>query len=239
MKYALKTVSKNMTSFAVNANGFKWPKRGRVACKDWNDRQECGGGLHALLNGEGDAGLLSWELDSVWLVLAIPDTVKIIDLIGKVKFPKCSVIFSGDRKGATDLIYKKTKAQRIVGYTATAGDEGTATAGDEGTATAGDKGTATAGWKGTATAGWKGTATAGNEGTATAGRKGTATAGDEGTATAGDEGTATAGDKAIIQLRYWDGDRYRVAIGYIGEGGLEPGVKYKLDDSHKIIKAEA
>ena len=175
MKYALKTVSKNMTSFAVNANGFKWPKRGRVACKDWNDRQECGGGLHALLNGEGDAGLLSWELDSVWLVLAIPDTVKIIDLIGKVKFPKCSVIFSGDRKGATDLIYKKTKAQRIVGYTATAGDEG----------------------------------------------------------------TATAGDKAIIQLRYWDGDRYRVAIGYIGEGGLEPGVKYKLDDSHKIIKAEA
>jgi hypothetical protein len=191
MKYALKTVSKNMTSFAVNANGFKWPKRGRVACKDWNDRQECGGGLHALLNGEGYAGLLSWEPDSVWLVLAIPDTVKIIDLIGKVKFPKCSVIFSGDRKGATDLIYKKTKAQRIVGYTATAGDEGTATAGDEGTATAGN------------------------------------------------EGTATAGDKAIIQLRYWDGDRYRVAIGYIGEGGLEPGVKYKLDDSHKIIKAEA
>jgi hypothetical protein len=124
--------------------------------------------------------------------------------------------------------------------TATAGALGTATAGDSGTATAGDSGTATAGDSGTATAGDSGTATAGYRGTATAGDSGTATAGYRGTATAGALGTATAGDRGEIRIRYWDSkaERYRTVIGYIGEDGLLPGVKYRLDDNHKFVKAE-
>jgi len=65
----------------------------------------------------------------------------------------------------------------------------------------------------------------------TAGDAGTATAGTRGTATAGDAGTATAGDMGVISILFYDQkrNRYRFAIGYIGEGGLEPGVPYKFD----------
>jgi hypothetical protein len=126
-----------------------------------------------------------------------------------------------------------------VNGTATAGDGGTATAGDGGTATAGDGGTATAGDGGTATAGDGGTATAGVNGTATAGVGGTATAGYRGTATAGYRGTATAGYSGLICIKYWDAEkeRYRIAVGYVGEDGIKPGVKYRLDDNNKFVEA--
>jgi hypothetical protein len=122
--------------------------------------------------------------------------------------------------------------------TATAGYSGTATAGYRGTATAGDRGTATAGYRGTATAGYSGTATAGYSGTATAGYSGTATAGYSGTATAGYRGTATAGDSGELRIRYYDrkADRFRTAIAYVGEDGIEPNVAYRLDDD-KFVKA--
>jgi hypothetical protein len=107
------------------------------------------------------------------------------------------------------------------------------------TATAGYKGTATAGYKGTATAGYKGTATAGNYGTATAGNYGTATAGDEGTATAGDEGTATAGEGGCIVILYYDHRKegYRKVCAAVGEGGLKPNVRYKLDEEGRFVEA--
>jgi hypothetical protein len=138
------------------------------------------------------------------------------------------VATAGDRGTAT------------AGYrgTATAGDRGTATAGDRGTATAGDRGTATAGYSGTATAGYSGTATAGDRGTATAGDSGTATAGVCGTATAGESGTATAGESGVISIQYFDSKamRHKVMIGYIGEGGLKPGVAYQLDQHCQFVE---
>ena len=99
---------------------------------------------------------------------------------------------------------------------------------------------ATAGDWGAATAGYMGTATAGDMGTAAAGYRGTATAGDGGTATAGYRGTATAGDGGTLIVKYWDKDaeRYRIVVGYIGEAGLKPNVKYKLDDNHQFIEVE-
>jgi len=48
-----------------------------------------------------------------------------------------------------------------------------------------------------------------------------------GTATAGDYGTATAGDYGTIVVKWHDGKRYRMAIGYVGENGIEAGVAYK------------
>ena len=82
----------------------------------------------------------------------------------------------------------------------------------------------------------RGTATAGDCGTATAGDRGTATAGDSGTATAGDRGTATAGDSGTIQIKYCDGNRYRFAVGYVGEDGIEPNVAYRVDGG-QLVKA--
>jgi len=119
---------------------------------------------------------------------------------------------------------------------ATAGDNGTATAGDNGTATAGYRGTATAGDYGTATAGYRGMATAGDNGTATAGDNGTATAGDYGTATAGDRGTATAGEGGVIVIAWYDGYRWRLAVGYVGEG-IEANVAYRCDNEGNLIAA--
>jgi hypothetical protein len=176
--------------------------------------------LHGWLHGQGDAGVATINDDSKWLVVEV-ESSSIVQLGGKVKFPRALVRFAGDRKTATDYLLANDPlslnvavigAQLLVGDkesvtvgafgTATAGDRGTATAGDRGTATAGDRGTATAGDRGTATAGYGGTATAGDRGTATAGYGGTATAGDRGTATAGYGGTATAGYRGTATAGY-------------------------------------
>ena len=62
----------------------------------------------------------------------------IVDLGGgKVKFPRCEVMYCGDRAGATGYIAANGGAGRAIhGATATAGYRGTATAGYRGTATA-------------------------------------------------------------------------------------------------------
>jgi len=217
--------------------GFQWPESGPVSCPDWDPKPKCGNGLHGLLWGQGDGDLVSWNAEAKWMVVEV-EAAACVELSGKVKFPSGTVIFCGDRLGATALVAQHAPAGTSIvggtatagtwgtataGYsgTATAGDRGTATAGDSGTATAGDRGTATAGYSGTATAGDRGTATAGDEGTATAGDRGTATAGTWGTATAGDRGTATAGDKGTATAGTWGtataGDRGTATAGYSGE----------------------
>jgi len=166
----------------------------------------------------------------------------------KTTFPTgCTYTQLREKLAAENKASWQSWIQSVVGGDiATAGYSGTATAGYRGTATAGDRGTATAGYRGTATAGYRGTATAGDRGTATAGDRGTATAGDSGTATAGDSGTATtgyrgtatAGDSGMISIQYWDSkaERYKVMIGYIGEGGLKPGIAYQLDENCQFVE---
>ena len=178
-------------------DGFRWYKTVETVAPDWDpdpDR-DCGGGLHGLLWGCGDAGLLSTAHDAVWLVVAVdPTDVADPDQPHEVRFRAGRVRHHGTRDEAVDYLMAHGAAGLPVVYcTATAGDGGTATAGNWGTATAGYCGTATAGNDGTATAGNWGTATAENWGTSTAGNDGTATAENWGTATAGYCGTATAG----------------------------------------------
>ena len=79
---------------------------------------------------------------------------------------------------------------------------------------------------------------AGYAGTATAGYAGTATAGVYGTATAGDYGTATAGCGGEIRIRWYDGKRHRLAVGYVGEDGIEANVPYVVRDG-QLVKKEA
>ena len=253
----LRTCNADMTAYG----GFQWPSKGWVKPQKWNPDPVCGDGLHGALWGEGDGPLFKWDADAKWMVCGINTWV---DLGGKVKTPEAYVLFAGTRKDATDYLALHGGAGRVIiggtataGYggtataghrgtataghrgTATAGDGGTATAGDDGTATAGHRGTATAGHRGTATAGHRGTATAGDDGTATAGDGGTATAGHRGTATAGDDGTATAGDGGILSIRWWDGNgnRHRIAVGYVGEDGIEANKPYRVDNHGKFIPA--
>ncbi len=142
----LRTCAPDLTSHG----GFQWPDSGPVQAPDWDPTPDCGHGLHGLLWGEGDGGLLNWDPDARWLIVEVPaDTI--VDIADKVKFPTGTVIHCGDRLSATTFLATDPRAtgRAVVGGTATAGDGGTATAGDEGTATAGDEGTATAGDEGT------------------------------------------------------------------------------------------
>jgi hypothetical protein len=233
--YALRTCNAALQSY----NGFQWPASGKVSAPDWEKSTRCGQGLHGLLAGAGNAELLDWSPDAVWMIVDITEAYKagdVIDLQGKVKFPACEIAHKGDQRSATQFLIDAGITGPIVGAFITAGVRGTATAGVRGTATAGDSGTATAGDSGTATAGDSGTATAGDSGTATAGYGGTATAGDSGTATAGDSGTATAGYGGTVQVKWWDGARYRVYTGYVGEDGIEANTAYRVEGK-RLVKA--
>jgi hypothetical protein len=55
------------------------------------------------------------------------------------------------------------------------------------------------------------------------------------TATAGDGGTATAGDGGTVLIKYWDGSRCRIGIGYVGEG-LIANKKYQCNNDGKFIE---
>ena len=116
---------------------------------------------------------------------------------------------------------------------------GTAVVGDEGTAEAGFRGTAKAGFRGVATAKDDGTAIVGDDGVATAGHRGTAIAGRKGTAKAGDKGTAAAGEGGTIVIKRfnWASERYDVFEGHVGENGIQPNVKYRVEFGGKFVEA--
>jgi len=222
--YVLRTCAADMTSH----NGrFRWPESGPVALPDWDPKPECGNGLHGFLRGEGDGRLASFAPDAKWLVVKVR-LADVIDLAGKVKFPRGVVVFCGDRAGATALIKKKHPRATIVG--------GTSTSGDCGTSTSGDYGTSTSGFRGTSTSGYGGTSTSGDYGTSTSGFRGTSTSGFRGTSTSGDCGTSMAGENGILVIRFWDGRRDRLVVGYVGEGGIKAGVKYRLNAEHQLVE---
>jgi hypothetical protein len=194
-----------MTSY----DGFQWPTKGPVVAPDWNPAPVCGGGLHGLLRGCGEAYLLNWSEDAKWVVFSAYED-EVVDLYGKVKVPRGEVVLCGTKEEALEFLEREYPEAPIVGSTvvtrdhgtANAGDRGTANAGTYGTANAGDYGTANAGDRGTANAGHCGRANAGDCGTANAGTYGRATAGDCGTANAGTYGTANAGDYGTATAEY-------------------------------------
>ena len=205
------------------ARHFVWPASGPVECNDWNPSPTCGGGLHGLPWGAGDASLLSSEPDARWIVWEA-DEVEVVAITeggaGKSKAPRGVVVYCGGKADAIALVSRCAPAGTPVVYgVATAGDRGTATAGDYGTATAGDGGTATAGYGGTATAG------------------------DYGTATAGYGGTATAGARGAIRIAWYDtrSQCYRSACGEVGDGTdglLLPGRRYRATKVGSVVLAE-
>jgi hypothetical protein len=250
-----------MTSY----NGFVWPKEGLVECPDWNAKSECGNGLHGALWGEGNGSLFNLNDDAVWQVVEIDEWIELDGKVkfprGNVvhtgtRLSATNFIRENGAKGkvigsVVVVEHCETAAAGDLG-TAISGNYGIASAGDSGTATAGNHGTATAGNHGTAIAGNFGTATSGNYGIARAEHNGTATAGDVGTAIVGNYGTAIVGNygtaitgcygtamagvNGIIQIKYFVKDRAKIKIGYIGEDGLEPNVKYKLNDNFEFEK---
>ncbi len=196
----LRTCLADMRSPSSDAKGFVWPRSGPVECADWNPAKRCGNGLHGALWGEGSGDVpWVWSEEGVWIVVEA-DEDSIVNLDGKVKFPRGVVVFAGPRYEATSFLARLAPGRSIIGSLATAGYRGTATAGDRGTATAGDSGTATAG------------------------DSGTATAGDSGTATAGDSG------ELRIREWDPKASRYRTRVAWVGEDGIKAKTPYVLVD---------
>ncbi|MFO0801434.1 MAG: hypothetical protein U0804_28545 [Gemmataceae bacterium] len=107
-------------------NGFVWPTFGPVECPDWKPTTECGHGLHGLLWGIGDWSLCrTTDPNAVWQVVEV-DAAALVDLDGKVKFPRGEVIYSGTLAGALALTSKRhfevLKEKAVKDGAATTGD---------------------------------------------------------------------------------------------------------------------
>ena len=190
----LRTCNKDLTSYGY----FQWPKSGPVECPPpdpnnpkvhWDPTPKCGNGLHGFLWGEGDGFLASRSPFALWLVIEVLES-DIVDLGGKVKFPKGNVVFCGDREGAIHYIVENGGAEKAIMHRrhivgshekAYSGWKGHSEAGHWGRAITGKSGRAIAGTKGLAVAEDYGQAQAGPEGIAQVGRNGLAIAGSSGT----------------------------------------------------------
>jgi hypothetical protein len=191
--------------------GFQWNTKigGITKCSDWDPKPECGNGLHGLLNGCGGYLNNPHGSETQWMVCGINEYV---DLENKVKFPEAVTLYVGDRKGASEYL-DTHGCQGLPVYYAlrTAGDGGMLIAGNRSTLTAGDDSTLTAGDGSTLTAGYGSTLTA------------------------GDDSTLKAGIYSILSVRYWDGNRYKLATVYVGEDGIQPYAPYRFNrDTEKF-----
>ena len=206
----LRTCHKDLTSHG----GFQWSGEGEVRCPDWSSEPECGHGLHGLLWGQGNGDLLNWSADAVWLVVEV-DFEAIVDLGGKVKFPVCRVVYSGDRRAATDLIHQRApNGTTVVGVTLTGGKDSILTGG------------------------YGSTLTGGNDSTLTGGDGSTLTGGNDSILTGGKDSILTGGYGSTLTFRYWDesSSRNRIVTCYPGEDGIEVNQPYRLDRNRKPVK---
>jgi hypothetical protein len=177
--------------------GFQWPGVGEVAeAPDYSRAKVCGQGLHGLLWGEGNAALLNWREDAIWLIAEVA-TSEIIDLDGKVKFRRALVLHEGDSVSATE--YLKARLPRAValpGSTNTGGDSSKNTGGDSSKNTGGNSSKNTGGDSSKNTGGDSSTNTGGNSSKNTGGNSSKNTGGDSSKNTGGDYSTNTGGDSS-------------------------------------------
>ena len=217
----LRTCKADMTSHG----GFRWPESGPVVAPDWQPTKECGAGLHGWLWGHGDWSMAVKASDARWLVVEV-ERALIVDLDGKVKFPRGVVIATfGHWRDAMAFIRARRPFDPKAGRVAT-GDFGHAAA-------TGHSGNAAAtGYYGHAAAtGYFGHAAAtGDYGHAAAtGHSGNAAAtGHSGWAICGSAGRAKAGEDGVLTLLWHDGTRKRVLVAYVGEGGVKADTWYQI-----------
>ena len=190
-QYFLRTVNKNCISY----NNFKWDlKIGAInTCGDWNEKPECGGGLHGIRNAVGSASLLDWSENAIPFVFS---STKYIDIDNqKSKVQKAKIEFVGKSiPECSTWIYQKTSIQGGIAVCISGGYGATVSGGDRAMVSGGDEATVSGGYGATVSGGYE----------------------------------------AIIQIKYYDGNRYRIKIGYIGEDGLKPNIKYKLNDKFEF-----
>ena len=129
-------------------NGFVYPlKVGKaVTCPDWDGdpARECGGGLHGLPNGIGNAELITEGCGRWWQVWAVKESDSRPLIKGKSRWRTGKLLFSQQanetteaREAAIAFLAARCPRVGIVWDKVQAGDSGQATAGDSGQATCG------------------------------------------------------------------------------------------------------
>ncbi|SDT85660.1 hypothetical protein SAMN05444156_3250 [Verrucomicrobium sp. GAS474] len=118
-----------------HGSSFTWPKEGPVECPDWNAAAHCGNGLHGWLWGQGNLGMKVNDPKAVWLVVEVAEK-DIVDLDGKVKFPRGNVIYSGNWWQAFEIIRSRRPAAEKFEKIATGNSGHAAATGNSGHAAA-------------------------------------------------------------------------------------------------------
>jgi hypothetical protein len=151
----------------------------------------------------------------------------------------CGIITSvSDVCGGTSASGFRGKSTSGNRGTSISGEDGTSTSGDCGTSISGSYGTSVSGDFGTSTSGDCGTSISGEDGTSTSGRDGTSISGSYGTSISNGSGTCASGSKGTLIIKFWDGQRSRFRMAYVGEDGILPDVHYKLDHNGNFVEAE-
>lgn len=211
-------VLRNSKADGTSHDGFQWPKAGPVECPDWNPAAQCGGGLHGLLWGEGDWSRLSAAQDALWQVVEVvtESIVKIEEQ--KVKFPRGTVVFSGNMAGAITMVLNHEQHFKdiLAEITANANKGNKSSGNYSRAASSGNSSTA---------------ASSGNSSRASAAGK------DAVAMAAGNNCTVQAGENGCFSTVYFDekAKRNRILVGYVGEDGIKPNTPYRV----KVLKTKA
>lgn len=144
--YITKSVNKNLTA---NHNGvFQYPEAGIVEAPDWDGKNDCGGGLHGFLWGEGDGDLADFSSEAIWLLIKVNPEDGLVIMDDKCKFRRGEVVLVSDYKTVALELQKHLPLDRmykVIGSTVTGGYASTVTGGNRSTVTGGDASTVTGG----------------------------------------------------------------------------------------------
>jgi hypothetical protein len=208
--------------------GFIWPRTGEVSAPDWNNRKECGGGLHGWPWGMGIGEGKDFNFsDDLWIVFAVKpeDVVGELDNGWKCK-AKCGVVvYAGEFAAAWQMV--NSGRHRLIEAMVGVGGRNSSKAASSGNSS-----------KAASSGNSSKAASSGNYSTA-------ASSGDSSKASASGEltiamvaglgGMARAGLRGAFALPWKDGDRVRIAVGIVGEDGIEPDTWYAVK-SGQLLK---
>jgi hypothetical protein len=123
------------------------------------------------------------------------------------------------------------------GYRATVsgGDGATVSGGYRATVSGGDGATVSGGDSATVSGGDWATVSGGDVATVSGGDWATVSGGDWATVSGGDGATVSGGDVANLSVKWLDGNRYRIAVAYVGEDGIKPNVKYRCEKGAFVV----
>ena len=222
--------------------GFVWPEGigTVVTAPDWNDRNECGGGLHGWPWGFGLGDGCDYDIiGDVWLVVGAKpeDVVGEIQGGAKCKARQVTIRMEGSfadamrkvQNGFVACTHEIAKEKGNNWKSTVAGNNGQSTvAGDNGKSTV-------AGYNGQSTvAGYNGQSTvAGDNGKSTvAGDNGRCEIdGRNGCAAIAGTGRVKVGPRGAFAAAYWtDADGWRFLTGKVGEDGIEADTWYEIVD---------